>query len=308
MLFSDDGGVSLGDKSGSYYVRAVRGGQSGPLDNSVIVAGHTPSGGASGVAIDTTVTVTFNKPMDRTSTEAAFSITPGISGNITWTNGDKTLTFTPAPNLSPGVEYTVSIASSATDTGGHKLDSNQNGTGGEPEDTYTFTFTTEDNTLIELYQFNAVPQSKQITITWITLSEIDNAGFNLWRSETKDGKYIKVNPGIIEAAGGATLSAEYSYTDTAPDTATAIHTATDTAAKPGITYYYKLEDIDTKGVSTFHGLTSATIPILVTIPASAPQPSYVPSWYEPYWYEWYTPWPPVYDMNYTLWWPYYPYP
>ena len=119
-------------------MRAVRGGQSGPLDNSVIVADHTPSDGASGVAIDTVVTVTFNKSMDRTSTEAAFSITPSVSGAITWTDDDKTLTFTPAANLSPGVEYTVSIASSATDTGGHKLDSNKNGTGGEPEDTYTF--------------------------------------------------------------------------------------------------------------------------------------------------------------------------
>ena len=213
---------------------------------------------------------------------------------ITWTDNDKTLTFTPAPALSLGVnsgkKYTVSIAGSAKDKGGHKLNSNKNGTGGELTDTYIFSFTTEYKTLIELDQFTAVPliavpQSKHIAITWSTLSEIDNAGFNLWRSEAKDGKYIKVNPGIIEAEGGATLGAEYSYTDTATDTATdtVTDTATDnvadtvagTAAKPGITYYYKLEDIDTKGVSTFHGPVSATIPV------SAPQPSYVPYWYEP---------------------------
>ena len=247
-----DGFVYYDGKSSSYYVRAVRGGQSGPLDNSVIVAGHTPSDGVCEVAVDTVVTVSFNKSMDRTSAEAAFSLTPSVSGGITWADDDKTLIFTPAASLSPGVKYTVSIASSATDTEGHKLDSNENGTGGEPGDTYTFTFTTEDTTLIELDQFTTVSQRKLIAITWITLGEIDNAGFNLWRSEAKDGEYIKVNPGIIEAKGGATLDAEYSYADT--------------AVKPGITYYYKLEDIDTKGVSTFHGPISACVLVPVPIP------------------------------------------
>ena len=98
-------------------------------------------------------------------------------------------------------------------------------------------------TVIELDQFSATPQSNQITLRWATLSEMNNAGFNIWRSESEDGKYIKINPNIIEAIGGATLNAEYAYDD---------HTA-----KPGITCYYKLEDMDTKGISTFHGPISA---------------------------------------------------
>jgi hypothetical protein len=149
-------------------------------------------------------------------------------------------------------------------------------------DNWSVSIQPASHTLIELDQFTAVPQNNQITITWNTLSEIDNAGFNLWRSDTKDGKYTKINPKIIEAEGGATQKVDYSYTDN--------------TAKTGITYHYKLEDIDTRGVNTFHG------PVSVTIPLSKPNYYYYPL----YWYDMYgmyskTVWPPVYDMNYSWW-------
>jgi len=146
-------------------------------------------------------------------------------------------------------------------------------------------------TLIELYQFDAdaIAQSGEIDITWTTLSEIDNAGFNIWRSETEDGEYTPINPVIIEAVGGATLSAEYSFTD---DT-----------AKPGVRYYYKLEDIDTRGVSTFHGPVSAMI---VPKPGKHAGSKSAADYHPPYWTDTYglysTPaWPPVYGMSYPVW-------
>ena len=105
----------------------------------------------------------------------------------------------------------------------------------------------EEPTLIELDQFTAVYQYSQITLTWNTLSEIDNAGFNLWR-RSENGPYIKINSAMIEAEGGATLGAEYSFID-------------DTAIS-GVTYSYKIEDIDTNGNNTFHGPVSATIPAI----------------------------------------------
>jgi hypothetical protein len=102
-------------------------------------------------------------------------------------------------------------------------------------------------TLIELASFDAdaTAQSGKIVISWTTLSEIDNAGFNILRSEAEDGKYTRINPTIIEAVGGATEWAVYSFTD-------------DTAQR-GVRYYYQLEDIDYNGVSTFHGPVSAMI-------------------------------------------------
>jgi hypothetical protein len=109
----------------------------------------------------------------------------------------------------------------------------------------------ESANLIKLEQFNALSKGGYIVATWSTASEIDNAGFNLLRSksessESENGTYIKISPRIIEAEGNAASGAEYSFIDI--------------TAVPGITYYYKLEDIDTRGVSTFYGPVSAIIP------------------------------------------------
>lgn len=110
--------------------------------------------------------------------------------------------------------------------------------------------------LIELGQFTATPvfigKRGQIIITWDTVSEIDTAGFNLWRSKVENGEYTRINPCLIKAGGDASKGAHYSYADK--------------TARVGVTYYFKLEDIDTQGRSTLHGPVSAT---LVYLPGRA---------------------------------------
>jgi hypothetical protein len=98
--------------------------------------------------------------------------------------------------------------------------------------------------LITLASFTATPQGDGILVAWETASEIDNAGFDLWRSEEERGDYHKINPALIPAKGGPAFGAAYQFTD---DT-----------VKRGETYFFKLEDVDTHGVSTFHGPVSAT--------------------------------------------------
>jgi parallel beta-helix repeat protein len=149
----------------------------------------------------------------------------------------------------------------------------------------------EGPTLIELDRFTAIPQGNQITINWDILSEIDNAGFNLLRSESENGIYTKINSKIIEAKGGATLNVEYTYNDD--------------ITKPEVKYYYKLEDIDTRGNSNMHGPVSAIIPM--TKPNESRSTA---DYYPPYWFDLYSKaaWPPAYNMNYSFRWPYYPYP
>ncbi len=78
----------------------------------------------------------------------------------------------------------------------------------------------------------------KVTLAWQTGTEIDNAGFNIYRARKKDGNYKKINDLLILANGNATTGADYSYTDTPP-------------AKGK--YFYKLEDVDYSGVSTMHG-------------------------------------------------------
>jgi hypothetical protein len=101
-----------------------------------------------------------------------------------------------------------------------------------------------DCTVIELDSFTAIAGNKNVTLTWETAAERDNIGFNIYRSETKDGKYVKINSEIIPAQGSAFQGAKYTYIDK--------------TAKNRKTYYYKLDDMDIFGTSTVHGPYSAT--------------------------------------------------
>ena len=74
----------------------------------------------------------------------------------------------------------------------------------------------------------------EVVITWVTESELNNAGFNILRSETKTGEFQVVNvKGII--AGHGTTSEKHVYT------------YTDTTAKPNVVYYYQIEDVSLDG-------------------------------------------------------------
>jgi hypothetical protein len=99
-------------------------------------------------------------------------------------------------------------------------------------------------TLIRLTSFEAIPYSNKVILQWTTASEIDNAGFNLYRAESENGEYVKLNSSLIPAQGSPTSGATYQYIDN--------------DVRNRKTYYYKLEDIDLNGVSTLHGPVSAT--------------------------------------------------
>lgn len=96
---------------------------------------------------------------------------------------------------------------------------------------------TPDPTLVVLAgPLKATIIENNVLIEWKTDMEVDNAGFNIWRSETEAGEYVKINDSIIPAKGSGS---QYNFTDD--------------AVVKGKTYYYKLEDIDLNGASTFHG-------------------------------------------------------
>ena len=77
----------------------------------------------------------------------------------------------------------------------------------------------------------------EVVIRWITQSELNNAGFNILRSETKTGDFQVVNlKGIIPGHG--TTSEKHVYT------------WTDTTAKPNVVYYYQIEDVSLDGNRT----------------------------------------------------------
>jgi hypothetical protein len=100
-------------------------------------------------------------------------------------------------------------------------------------------------TLITLSSFTAIPSDRKVILEWATESEIDNAGFNLYRAESEDGEYAKINDSLIPAEGAPTQSATYQFVDG--------------NVQNRNTYYYKLEDIDIYGKSTMHGPASAEL-------------------------------------------------
>jgi hypothetical protein len=115
---------------------------------------------------------------------------------------------------------------------------NRNDSGNEPR------LVISDVTLIGLAELTANPKSSTVEVRWSTESEIENAGFNIYRAESKNGEYTKINNFFIPAKGSTTQGASYEFIDT--------------NVRNRKTYWYKLEDTDLNGISTMHGPVSAT--------------------------------------------------
>jgi hypothetical protein len=105
---------------------------------------------------------------------------------------------------------------------------------------------------VTLANFTAEGQAGQVLVSWETVSEIDNAGFNLYRSDSAAGLQTLLGYTPSQAPG-STQGAAYSYVDA--------------AVEAGQTYWYWLEDVDLAGATTLHGPVSATVltPTAVTM-------------------------------------------
>jgi len=96
---------------------------------------------------------------------------------------------------------------------------------------------------VEMSSISATGHDSYVEVEWITASEIDNAGFNLYHSISKEGEKSQLNEALIPAQGDELQGASYSFTDE--------------DVTNGVTYYYWLEDVDLHGRSSMHGPVSA---------------------------------------------------
>ena len=86
------------------------------------------------------IQITFSRPMDRASVEAATSFKPAIAGRFEWKNEDRTVTFIPDLPL-VRTNYTATILRTAQDLRGDGLDGNFNGVRQDSTvDDYKWTF------------------------------------------------------------------------------------------------------------------------------------------------------------------------
>ena len=87
---------------------------------------------------------------------------------------------------------------------------------------------------VQLSQFRPdLTDTGTVVINWATASEVDNAGFNILRSETKTGEFKVINAQLIPGAGTTAERNAYTWTDT--------------TAKPNVVYYYQIEDVSLDG-------------------------------------------------------------
>jgi hypothetical protein len=100
-------------------------------------------------------------------------------------------------------------------------------------------------TLVELMFFKATGWPEHVRLEWQTGSELDTAGFHLWRAVLPSGRFARITDSLIPAEGSASTGASYSY----PDYDVAL----------GGSYQYKLEDVDLSGVGTLHGPVKASV-------------------------------------------------
>jgi hypothetical protein len=92
---------------------------------------------------------------------------------------------------------------------------------------------------VKLQSFSGQGGMNEALLSWTTIAESDNLGFNVHRSLFQEGPFQQVNAQMIPGAGTSTVPNDYSFTDTGFGRGTA--------------FYYKLEDVDASGASTFHG-------------------------------------------------------
>jgi hypothetical protein len=114
-------------------------------------------------------------------------------------------------------------------------------------------------TAVTLASFDAAPSQGTVALNWETATEVDTAGFNLYRARSESGAWTKVNDKLIAATGDFVSGASYSYVD-----------------KPGYgAFLYELEEVDYDGTATLYDLIIVRVAPLFRRPLRRPIPPQV---------------------------------
>ena len=118
---------------------------------------------------------------------------------------------------------------------------------------------------VTLASFTAQGGMDRVLVAWQTVSELGNAGFNLYRAADPAGPQTLL--GYVPSQGpGSSQGFAYSYDDL--------------DVQAGQTYWYWLEDVSLAGATTLHGPVSATVqaPTAVTLSAMDASPAAAAAW------------------------------
>lgn len=125
------------------------------------VSAYSPTG--TGIGLSTKISVKFSEAMlQSTISSSTFQVTTGVTpvpGRVSYNILTKTYTFTPDSKLAYNTGYTVTVSGTVTDKAGNTLE------GGD----YTWTFTTQDTTMLPTPEFTPISgtyDSNTVTITY----------------------------------------------------------------------------------------------------------------------------------------------
>jgi hypothetical protein len=87
-----------------------------------------------------------------------------------------------------------------------------------------------------LWVSGTLMRTPEAIITWSTESEVNTAGFHVYRATQPDGPYERVTTELIPSSPDAFTGGEYQFRDP--------------TVEAGTTYYYQLEELETTGTFT----------------------------------------------------------
>ena len=171
-----------------------------------------------------------------------------IINNETVTNNNSTtatVTFSQEFTIPAGADPTTTYIRFRIDSGTSNLSPTGAGTGyGEVED-YATSLGDTPPIKVSLTAFTATRAEHGVVVQWQAASEINHAGYNVYRSMAAESGFEKINSTLITTATTTSGDmASYEYMDTAASSTT---------------YYYKLEDVSLDGERTWHGPVQATV-------------------------------------------------
>jgi hypothetical protein len=166
-------------------------------------------------------------------------------GGYTWVDGEQEENSNTTDSITldearfTEIEFSIQATSNATSEGNYCFKLVKSGSGDLDNYTFYAEGVMEPATAITLVSFAATGEGNSVRVDWQTAQEIRNLGFNLYRSTSPDGPFIKLNDSLIPGLEFSVKGKSYRYIDS--------------AVTPGTLYYYQLEDIDASGKRTFHG-------------------------------------------------------
>ncbi|MBU3666102.1 MAG: hypothetical protein FGM15_09555, partial [Chthoniobacterales bacterium] len=213
---------------------------------SPVVNTVSPAHDAAGISPAAAISVTFDRAMNPTTTQASFSTAPLTTGTFAWSAGNTVMTYKPSSNMAGTTLYGVRIESTATDANGLAMFA-----------PFEARFTT-----------GAASTTAPPSINSVTFSGVTTSSALLGTTVTPNGDATSV---VFEYGTTASYGVATSSQGIGSGNSSVATSATLSGLQPGTTYHFRV--VAANSQDTTYGpdttfTTDALLPAVATTPAS----------------------------------------